>query len=175
MREEREEFIEALYAQYAPKLERMGLNVIHDQMEYRDIVDESIQKTFLKAFEEYEKIKDYEYIEAWLFKTCRYRLMTELNTTRRRQKRCSAIEENRIPEEQLMTAVDALPSQISDRELLKRVFDVLNEREKKLVQEHFVEGVPLDEIAQRENATGGAVRAVLARLRKKIRERIKDG
>lgn len=86
MADEREEFIERIYAEYAPKLERMCLYYIHYQAECRDLVDESIQKTFLRAFEEYDKLKDCEYIEAWLYKTCRYRLMTELNTYRRRQR-----------------------------------------------------------------------------------------
>ena len=73
MADEREEFIERIYAEYAPKLERMCLYYIHYQAECRDLVDESIQKTFLRAFEEYDKLKDCEYIEAWLYKTCRDR------------------------------------------------------------------------------------------------------
>ena len=56
MKDEREAFIETIYAEYAPKLERMCLNYIHYQAEYRDMVDESIQKTFLRAFEEYDKL-----------------------------------------------------------------------------------------------------------------------
>ncbi|MFR5796235.1 MAG: hypothetical protein ACLUI3_12280 [Christensenellales bacterium] len=49
------------------------------------MVDDSIQKTFLKACEEYDRLKDAPYIEAWLFKTCRHRLLTEINTYRRRR------------------------------------------------------------------------------------------
>lgn len=109
MADEREEFIERIYAEYAPKLERMCLYYIHYQAECRDLVDESIQKTFLRAFEEYDKLKDCEYIEAWLYKTCRYRLMTELNTYRRRQKRHVAIDGNPMADAALATAVDALP------------------------------------------------------------------
>ena len=87
MKEEKEAFIESLYLQYAGKLERASLNYVRHRGEYRDLVDDSIQKTFLKAYEEYDTLKDAPYIEAWLFKVCRYRLMTALNTYRRRQKR----------------------------------------------------------------------------------------
>ena len=73
MEREKEAFIEWLYTQYAVKLERASLNWVQHRPEYRDMVDDSIQKTFLKACEEYDRLKDAPYIEAWLFKTCRRR------------------------------------------------------------------------------------------------------
>ena len=94
MKEEKEAFIESLYLQYAGKLERASLNYVRHRGEYRDLVDDSIQKTFLKAYEEYDTLKDAPYIEAWLFKVCRYRLMTALNTYRRRQKRHVPLEDD---------------------------------------------------------------------------------
>ena len=66
MKEEKEAFIESLYLQYAGKLERASLNYVRHRGEYRDLVDDSIQKTFLKAYEEYDTLKDAPYIEAWL-------------------------------------------------------------------------------------------------------------
>lgn len=174
MADEREEFIERIYAEYAPKLERMCLYYIHYQAECRDLVDESIQKTFLRAFEEYDKLKDCEYIEAWLYKTCRYRLMTELNTYRRRQKRHVAIDGNPIADAALATAVDALPKQIGDREFLEHILNALSEREKNVIQERYVDGTPIEEIAQKEKATNGAIRVLLTRLRKKVRRIAKD-
>ena len=169
MKEEKEAFIESLYLQYAGKLERASLNYVRHRGEYRDLVDDSIQKTFLKAYEEYDTLKDAPYIEAWLFKVCRYRLMTALNTYRRRQKRHAA-----LTERELMTAIDALPDRISSRETLERVLDTLNEREKGLVQAHFVDGVSCEELAKRQNTTIGAIRTALARLRKKARRLAED-
>lgn len=170
MKEEKEAFIESLYLQYAGRLERMGLNYVQHQAEYRDMVDESIQKTFLKAYEEYDALKDAPYVEAWLFKVCRYRLMTELNTYRRRRKRHVALDgETAVSDERLMTAIDALPERIGQRETLERILDALNEREKGLVREHFVDGASVEELARRRNTTSGAIRAALARLRKKAR------
>ena len=58
MKEEKEAFIESLYLQYAGKLERASLNYVRHRGEYRDLVDDSIQKTFLKAYEEYDALKD---------------------------------------------------------------------------------------------------------------------
>lgn len=116
----KEAFIEWLYTQYAVKLERASLNWVQHRPEYRDMVDDSIQKTFLKACEEYDRLKDAPYIEAWLFKTCRHRLLTEINTYRRRQKRHVALDGGTaVSDERLMTAIDALPEQIGNRETLE--------------------------------------------------------
>ena len=165
MKEEKEAYIESLYLQYAGKLERASLNYVRHRGEYRDLVDDSIQKT----------LKDAPYIEAWLFKVCRYRLMTALNTYRRRQRRHVPLEDDAaLTERELMTAIDALPDRISSRETLERVLDTLNEREKGLVQAHFVDGVSCEELAKRQNTTIGAIRAALARLRKKARRLAED-
>ena len=110
MKEEKEAFIESLYLQYAGKLERASLNYVRHRGEYRDLVDDSIQKTFLKAYEEYDTLKDAPYIEAWLFKVCRYRLMTALNTYRRRQKRHVPLENDAALTEREGLPMTAEPS-----------------------------------------------------------------
>ena len=100
--------------------------------------------------------------------------MTELNTYRRRQKRHVTIDGNPIADAALATAVDALPKQIGDREFLEHILNALNEREKNVIQERYVEGTPIEEIAQKEKATNGAIRVLLTRLRKKVRRIAKD-
>ena len=186
MKEEKEAFIESLYLQYAGKLERASLNYVRHRGEYRDLVDDSIQKTFLKAYEEYDMLKDAPYIEAWLFKVCRYRLMTALARLRRKARRLAEDERRRqrrhvpleddaaLTERELMTAIDALPDRIGSRETLERILDALNEREKGLVQAHFVDGVSCEELAERQNTTIGAIRTALARLRRKARRLAED-
>ena len=52
--------------------------------------------------------------------------------------------------------------------------NALNEREKNVIQERYVEGTPIEEIAQKEKATNGAIRVLLTRLRKKVRRIAKD-
>ena len=79
-----------------------------------------------------------------------------------------------LTERELMTAIDALPDRIGSRETLERILDALNEREKGLVQAHFVDGVSCEELAERQNTTIGAIRTALARLRKKARRLAED-
>ena len=78
MKNQKEEFFELIYAQYAKKLERICLRYVNYQPEYREIAADSVQKTFLKALEEYDKLKDASYIEPWLYQTCMHRFTTKL-------------------------------------------------------------------------------------------------
>lgn len=93
MRNQKEEFFELIYAQYAKKLERICLRYVNYQPEYREIAADSVQKTFLKALEEYDKLKDASYIEPWLYQTCMHRFTTALKTYRRRMKHHVLIDE----------------------------------------------------------------------------------
>ena len=43
-----------------------------------------------------------------------------------------------------------------------------------MIQERYVEGAPIEEIAQKEKTTNGAIRVLLTRLRKKVRRIAKD-
>lgn len=74
MKNQKEEFFELIYAQYAKKLERICLRYVNYQPEYREIAADSVQKTFLKALEEYDRLKDVSYIEPWLYQTCMHPL-----------------------------------------------------------------------------------------------------
>ena len=82
--------------------------------------------------------------------------------------------ETAVSSERLMTAIDALPDAIGNRETLERILDALSEREKGLVRERFVNGASFEEMARRERTTVGAIRAALARLRKKARRLAED-
>ena len=69
MRNQKEECFELIEPQYAKKLERICLRYGNYQPEYREIAADSVQKTFRKALEEYDKLKDASYIEPCLYQT----------------------------------------------------------------------------------------------------------
>lgn len=85
MNESKEAFLEDIYCRYAHKLENICLQYTSYRPEYRDIVDDSIQKTFETATRQYKELQHSPYLEGWLCKTCMNRLRTELQTYRRRK------------------------------------------------------------------------------------------
>ena len=75
-----------------------------------------------------------------------------------------------LPPEQIRDAMDEIVNRISNKELLDRILQALNERERDIVQRHFVLGETVNEIAEAENTTVGAIKAVIARIRAKARK-----
>ena len=56
MNESKEAFLEDIYCRYAHKLENICLQYTSYRPEYRDIVDDSIQKTFETATRQYKEL-----------------------------------------------------------------------------------------------------------------------
>lgn len=169
----RDVFLEQTYMRYAHKLENMCLCYVHYQEEYRHLVDDSIQKTFEAATRQYKDLQNHPYLEGWLCQTCMNRLSTAVNTYRRRMKRQSSLDDEAVftlPPEQIRDAVDEVVNRISNQELIDRIMEALNTREREVIQRHLVQGEPLEHIAEEENTTVGAVKAILARARVKARK-----
>lgn len=173
MQNSRDDFLERIYILYAHKLENMCLNYVHYQEVYRDIVDESIQKTFETATRQYKELKDNPYLEGWLCQTCMNRLTTALRTYRRRMKKQLSLDDEvnfTLPPEQIRDAMDEIINRMSNKELLDRILQALNDRESDIVQRHFVLGETVNEIASADQTTVGAIKAVLVRIRSKARK-----
>lgn len=169
----KEDFLERIYVLYAHKLENMCLNYVHYQEVYRDIVDDSIQKTFETATRQYKELQSNPYLEGWLCQTCMYRLTTALRTYRRHMKKQMSLDDDinfTLPPEQIRDAMDEIVNRISNKELLDRILQALNERERDIVQRHFVLGESVNEIANAEHTTVGAIKAIIARIRSKARK-----
>lgn len=169
----KEDFLERIYVLYAHKLENMCLNYVHYQNVYRDIVDDSIQRTFETATRQYKELQNNPYLEGWLCQTCMNRLTTALRTYRRRMKKQMSLDDDinfTLPPEQIRDAMDEIVNRISNKELLDRILQALNDRERDIVQRHFVLGKSVNEIADAEHTTVGAVKAIIARIRAKARK-----
>lgn len=177
MRNQKEEFFELIYAQYAKKLERICLRYVNYQPEYREIAADSVQKTFLKALEEYDKLKDASYIEPWLYQTCMHRFTTALKTYRRRMKHHVVIDEkmeNVLSTERTITTIDALLDKESNLELLNRVFDAFTDRERSIAQDYFISEMTAEEVANRNQTSIGAIKAIIFRMRTKAKKIAKE-
>lgn len=173
MNESKEAFLEDIYCRYAHKLENICLQYTSYRPEYRDIVDDSIQKTFETATRQYKELQHSPYLEGWLCKTCMNRLRTELQTYRRRKKRqisFEAIENFQLSSDQLQQAVDDAINRINNRDLIQRIFSALNKREHDIAFRYFIQGESVSEIAQLNHVSIGAVKAVIARFRANARK-----
>ena len=173
MQDSRDDFLERIYILYAHKLENMCLNYVHYQEVYRDIVDDSIQRTFETATRQYKELQENPYLEGWLCQTCMNRLTTALRTYRRRMKKQMSLDDEvnfTLPPEHIRDAMDEIINRMSNKELLDKILQALNDRERDIVQRHFVLGESVNAIAAAEQTTAGAIKAILARIRAKTRK-----
>lgn len=172
MHDSKDDFWERIYVLYVRKLENMCLNYVNYQETYRSIVDDSIQKTFETATRQYKELMNNPYLEGWLYQTCMNRLRTALRTYRRRMKRQTSLDDANfsLPPDQIQNAVDEIVNRLSNQELLDRILTALNDRERDIVQRHFVLGESVGEIADADHTTAGAVKAIIARIRAKVRK-----
>lgn len=169
----RDDFLTDIYTRYAHQLENFCHQYVHYQSEYRELIDDCIQRTFESAIQEYEKLSRCSYVEAWLFKACINRLTTALRTYRRRKKRQTSLDDEVsfvLPQEAIISSIDEFVNRLSNQELIERILVALNDREREVVQRHLIQGESLEDLAKEKDTTLGAMKAVLARIRSKARK-----
>lgn len=172
MNDERERFFEEAYSKYQKKLEKVCLVYVDYNEEYRDLIDESIQETYLIAVREYEELLNHTALEGWFVKTCYNRFTTAVSKYRRRKSHhvFSMDDENSAPQvAQTMSALDSWLINENVAAYTKRILDTLNDREAEIFQERFIEGQRMSDIANRRQSTVSAVKSILSRAKRKVR------
>lgn len=167
-----EAFFEEAQRKYLREMERLCFAYAGYREEYRSLVDESIQETFVAAVKEYELIKDSPYLEGWFLKTCFHRFSTALRKERRRGKRRQGSLDD--PDAALSwedggASLDAWWDRQEKTRELNRLVAALNRRETEIFRAYFQEEKTMEEIAARKGVSLSAVKSLLYRLRKKLR------
>lgn len=172
LKNEREYFIEQLYRCHAHKLENLCFHYVGYIEEYHDVIDESIQETFMQAYRNYDTLCSHPNVEGWLVVTCMNRFKASLRKYRRYRKRFAAMEQSeviRLSTKQTWDCISDFAASQENRELLETILLALNQREHDMVVRRFIKNKSFEEIAEEDHTTVSAVKAVLARLREKAR------
>ena len=83
--DEREAFFVDAHRKYHFKMENVCRAYVQYNEEYRSLIDESIQETYLTAVKNYKELKAHPALEGWFIETCFHRFSTALAKYRRRQ------------------------------------------------------------------------------------------
>jgi len=176
--DDKEQFFAKAYHRYARKLEHMCLKYVGYQEEYRSIVDESVQETFLCAVENYDNLNAVapSHLEGWLVQTCWNRFRTELKKYRHRKNRHVVFPDKGEPylsPEQLQNILEHYFENLHNQEIIDKLLQTLNERERDAVDRYFFQGRSFEEMAKQDEITVGAVKSVLARAKAKLKKAAK--
>lgn len=169
--EQRTIIIEALFHQYYPRLDHFCQSYVNYNHSYDPLIEDCIQEVFIELAKEIESLQSHPAIEGWIMTTCRHRLMTSLDKERRRSKVTAfSIDDSYadIPDPS-PSLIDAWADQEEAKESIARVLSILNNREQQIVQDYFIDHLPLQDIADKEGTTASAVKSVIARIRQKLR------
>lgn len=145
--DDKEQFFAKAYHRYARKLEHMCLKYVGYQEEYRSIVDESVQETFLCAVENYDNLNAVapSHLEGWLVQTCWNRFRTELKKYRHRKNRHVVFPDKGEPylsPEQLQNILEHYFENLHNQEIIDKLLQTLNERERDAVDRYFFKAAP---------------------------------
>jgi RNA polymerase sigma-70 factor (ECF subfamily) len=126
------------------------------------------QETFLRAWQQFEKIRHYEQPGAWLFRVA---TNLALNAIERRTKVSGHV----IPlREDVQPATDDPAGRIAHQELIHQTLLQLPARERAALVLREVEGFSMDEIARTLDVSANSVRMLLSRARAHFRQRYDD-
>ena len=166
--EERERFVEALYRTYAPRLRRFCQQFVGYRSEYDDAVEECIQDVFVSAYRCYEELKVHPNVQAWLYKTCQYRMQDKIRQLRRHYARTAG--EDALAVQSSPENMERGVEKSSVMETFARFLDSLNAREQTLLKKRYLHGESIREISTAMEMNENTVKVTLMRLRRRAQK-----
>lgn len=173
LNDECEAFFTEAYERYHAKMENACWAYVQYNEEYRSLIDESIQETYLTSVKNYEKLKKHQALEGWFIATCFHRFTTALEKYRRRKAyhQVSLNDDERAP--QVADTADNIDQWWKKEEngiQIKQIFKVLCEREAQVYHGYFENEKSMAEVAKSQNTTVSAIKSILVRIRKKAQD-----
>ena len=138
--DEREAFFVDAHRKYHSKMENVCRAYVQYNEEYRSLIDESIQETYLTAVKNYKELKAHPALEGWFIETCFHRFSTALAKYRRRQAyhQVSMNDDKAAPQvAETIDNIDTWWQNENNANQLQRILDVLSEREAQVYHEYF--------------------------------------
>lgn len=164
----REQFIQTLYQTYAARLRRFCQHFVSYRSEYDGAVEECVQDVFVCAYRCYDELKDHPHVQAWLYKTCQYRMQDQIKRLRRHYAHTAgedALEGRASPD-----TIERFIDESSARENVSRFFDSLDVRDRTLLQQRYLRGESIREIAGSLGMKESTVKVTLMRLRRRAQK-----
>ncbi|MFN3486932.1 MAG: RNA polymerase sigma factor [Planctomycetota bacterium] len=141
------------------------------------LVDEVVQQTFIRAYEQLSQYQPGKDFGVWLRAICRFMILAELKRACRERENRREYRERlklRLLEMALQT-VESGGSEEDLRDRLARCLERLQERSRALLRYRYEELLRIEEIARRMGQSAAWVATTLFRIRETLRECLKQG
>lgn len=139
----------------------------------RDVANDIVQDTFIVVYKNLKKVYNHNNPDGFVFKTAQ-----NLAKNYKKQLYKQLINEinldNMILSSSNNTIENAMDSNINEYDYIDEIIDSLSEKNKKLYNMYYVEHKPMKVIADELGIEYTALRMKYVRLRKEIKQKIKD-
>jgi RNA polymerase sigma-70 factor (ECF subfamily) len=159
-----------IFAEIVREHHRMLLAYASFRLADRDLVDEVVQQTFIRAYEQLAEYQRGEDFSVWLRVLCKYCIMTEL----KRQRREQVAQKSHLAQLRKWTlergAEKSDPSELKSFDELQQCLGRLPGTMRELVRLRYHEDLPVKEIARTLKQSITWVTTALFRVRGALRE-----
>ena len=176
MNEERNLFLTQLYQLYYDALVLYCCRRLIGEPDAMGQGEQYVQEAFIRAAESYEELRSHPNIKGWLYKTVEHILHNEQAKNYRRSKMHS-FSLDKEDARQVPDAIDVIQAYVDHQdyhERMKKVYQVLNDNQLVLFEEHFQNERPLKAITKDQGLAMGTVKSRIYRLRKILMEIFKE-
>lgn len=176
-RKRKEAFFEALYRTHYRRLLRQANAFFGYKKQFFHLAENAVQETFFQAFQVYETFSRHPNQGAWLTVVLRRRLYL-YGKEAENLKRLLALDENALPPVALQNegdGVEAFLQREETRDLVRRLTEPLNEKDKRLLHLYYGEQKSTAEIAAIFGTSDRVIRTKLYRIRKKLKKIFENG
>lgn len=165
-------FVSKIYSEHCDSLLNFCRYIIFNDPKYSDLIEETVQETFILAMERYDTLKDHPNVEGWLRETSKKKISSELKKSRSRAKRHAFSVDN---ESSLTIAdTDDLIQQAIDKnyvyEIVLKLKSQLTEKELIIFETFFIQKKSIMEISNLTKQKPNSIKAMIHRIREKAKK-----
>lgn len=168
------QWLQKLYNENAPALYRLAVNRLRSGVGHTEDAEDVLQDVFLLAMQ--RDLSDHPAPVGWLVKAtviiCRN--YVKRNNHHREKQRRYAQSKLDVSADRSLFFVSSQEPETNEREIMIQMEQCMTAEEWELLRAYSLEGVPVEELAQRTGMTVNALRVRIHRLRNKARKICQD-
>lgn len=163
-----EQYIEALYVKHQLFLQSVCRKKVGNDASYNTLIEDSIQETFLLAYQCYDTLQAHPNVRAWLVKTCLNRLIPHVQQ-QRRQKNAIAYNDAVLSVADQNSSMDDFVRTLDVERFKTKLVTTLTELEIQVFQLYFIDDKTMQETAMELNISMNQIRVAIRRIRQKAK------
>ena len=168
-----QQWFDKIYIETLPDVRRCAYSFLKSYPDLKAEVDDLIQETYMRMFQDREKLYERDEIVKWLVVTLRNLVSNRLRVRQTHIKHHIWNTDNNEILDYSIADPYAVVDQAfisEDQEKLDKIADHIGQDKVELLFEYYLDKVPLTVLAERENTTPDAMKMRISRLRKKCIE-----